>query len=99
MATYSVTLSAAEIRALEHICMDPNDWIQHAFNHRIFTAMQGLSDLEMAKAIKSKKPIITDREKLVELSNEPPMTAWVSAEEWILIPDDPFLCPTTKIAE
>jgi hypothetical protein len=97
MPSYSVTLTAAEIRALKHICLDPNDWIQHAFNHRVFTAMQGLSDLEIAKSIKAGEQIITDREKLVELSKEPAMSEWVITEEWIVNPDDPFQCPAVNI--
>jgi hypothetical protein len=35
--------------------------------------INGLSDLEIAKAIKEERTVITDRNKLVELSNEPAM--------------------------
>lgn len=97
MATYTVTLSDAEIRAMEHVCVDVNEWIQTAFGYRVSTALTGLSDLEMAKAMKFQKPIITDRDELVRQSNEPPMAEWVSAEDYILNPDAPFNNPIVNI--
>lgn len=97
MATYTVTLSDAEIRAMEHVCVDVNDWVQTAFTHRINTAMTGLSDLEMAKAMKFQKPIITDREELIRQSDEPPMSAWVTEEAYILNPDAPFNNPLVNL--
>jgi hypothetical protein len=97
MATYTVTLSAAEIRALEHVCVDADQWVQNAFSHRISTAITALSDLEMAKAMKAQKPIITDRDKLVELSNEPAMIEWLPAEDYKPNPDNPFTVPTVNI--
>lgn len=99
MAKYSVTLSDAEIRAMEHVCTDVNEWVQNAFNHRILTAMTGLSELEMAKALKFKKEIVTNREKLIELSNEPPMSAWLAPEEYNPNPDNPFINPQYKLPE
>jgi hypothetical protein len=97
MATYTVTLSDAEIRGMEHVCVDVNQWIQNAFTHKVNTAMTGLCDLEMAKAMKFQKPIVTNREELVRLSNEPPMADWVSAEDYILNPDAPFNNPLVNI--
>lgn len=97
MATYTITLSDAEIKAMEYVCVDVDSWIQTAFNHRIMTAMAALSDLEIAKAMRDQKPIITDREKLVELSNEPAMAEWVSAEEYNPDPDNPFVTPKVNI--
>lgn len=99
MATYTVTLSDAEIRAMEHICLDPNDWIQNAFNHRINTAINALSDIEIAKAIKAEKTIITDREQLVELSDEPSMEEWLPEENYNPNPDNPFVIPSVKLSE
>jgi hypothetical protein len=97
MATYTVTLSDAEIRAMEHVCLDADDWIQHAFQHRIYTAMIGLSDLEIAKAIKAQREIVTDRERLVELSDEPPMAEWTSEESYNPDPNNPFVNPVVKL--
>ena len=98
MATYTVTLSDAEIRAMEHICLDADDWIQHAFRHRTHTATNGLSDLEIAKAIKEERTVITDRNKLVELSNEPAMAEWADIDAYSPNPDSPFVNPTVKLA-
>ena len=97
MATYTVTLSDAEIRAMEHICLDADDWIQHAFRHRIDTAINGLSDLEIAKAIKEERTVVTDRNKLVELSNEPAMEEWIDVSTYSPNPDNPFVNPTVKL--
>lgn len=97
MATYSITLSDAEIRAMEHICDNADSWIQNAFSHRVLTAMNGLSDLEMAKSMKFQLPIVTDRNKLVENSNEPPMSDWLPMSDYQPNPDDPFRLPTVKI--
>jgi hypothetical protein len=97
MATYTVTLSDAEIRAMEHICLDADDWIQHAFRHRIDTAINGLSDLEIAKAIKEERTVITDRNKLVESSNEPAMAEWADINAYSPNPDNPFVNPTVKL--
>jgi hypothetical protein len=99
MATYTVTLSDAEIRAMEHICLDVDDWIQNAFAHRINTAIQALSDIEIAKAIKDQRTIMTDREKLVELSNEPAMAEWLSEENYNPNPDNPFVIPVVKLSD
>lgn len=97
MATYTVTLTDAEIRAMEHVCLDPDDWIQHVFRHRIQTAIVSLSDLEIAKAIKNQSEIITDREKLVELSDEPLMKDRISESDYNPNPDNPFANPQVKI--
>ncbi len=99
MATYSVTLSDSEIRAMEHICDNADNWIQNAFSHRVFTAINGLGDLEMAKSMKFQRPIVTDRLKLVENSNEPPMSDWLPANEYRIDPDSPFQLPTVRIAD
>jgi hypothetical protein len=99
MATYSVTLSDSEIRAMDHICDNADSWIQSAFSHRVLTAINGLSDLEMAKAMKFQTPIVTDRHKLVENSNEPPMSDWLNASDYHPNPDNPFQLPVVKIAD
>ncbi len=97
MATYTITLSDAEIKAMEYVCVDVDSWIQTAFNHRISTAITALSDLEIAKAMRDQKPIITDREKLVEQSNEPAMSEWLSAEDYNPNPDNPFVVPKVNL--
>jgi hypothetical protein len=97
MVTYSVTLSDAEVRAMEFISINPQDWISNVMQHRAYTATAALSDLEMAKAMKAGRPILTDREKLVEASDEPAMAAWVSEEEYDPNPNNPFAVPTVKI--
>ena len=97
MATYSITLSDAEIRAMQHVCDNADNWIQSAFAHRVSTAMTGLSDLEMAKSMKLQRPIVTDRNKLVQDSDEPPMANWLSECDYQPNPDNPFRLPTMKI--
>jgi hypothetical protein len=99
MTKYTVSLSEAEIRAMEHVCIDVDEWIQTAFRHRVMTAISGLSDLEMAKALKFKRDIITDREKLVEMSKEPPMSSWMSEDQYNPNPDNPFVNPTYQLQE
>lgn len=99
MPLYTVTLTDAELRAMEHVCVDVDQWIQTAFSHRIHTAITGLSDLEMAKAIKNQTPIITDREKLIESSTEPAMAEWLPADEYSPNPDNPFMLPIVRLAE
>ena len=97
MPTYSITLTDAEIRAMQHVALDPEHWVTNVMQHRVHTAMIALSDLEMAKAMKAGQPIITDREKLVEASNEPAMADWVTEEEYDPNPDNPFTTPKVRI--
>jgi len=93
MPKYTITISDAEVRAMKHVCVSIDEWVQNAFRHRVDTAINGLSDLEMSKAIKEQKPILTNRLKLVEMSNEPLMEKWVSSEEYKPNPDNPFTLP------
>lgn len=97
MAEYTIELSEAELKGMKHVCIDPNDWIQNAFQHRVYTAIQGLSDLEIAKAMKAGKEIVTDREKLVELSDEPLASERISPENYNPNPDDPFKNPNVRV--
>ena len=99
MPSYTVTLTDAEFRAMEHVCVEVDKWVENAFSHRVNTAIAGLSDLEMAKSMKFQKPIITDRNKLVELSEEPAMAEWLAADEYNPNPDDPFRLPTVRLAD
>jgi len=99
MPSYTVTLSDAELRAMEHVCVEPEQWIQNAFSHRIMTAITGLSDIEMAKAMKYQKPIITDRDLLIKSSNEPSMAEWLPEKDYKPNPDDPFRLPVIKLAD
>jgi hypothetical protein len=99
MPSYTVTLNDSELRAMEHVCVEVDTWIENAFSHRVNTAIAGLSDLEMAKAMKYQKPIITDRDKLIELSEEPAMAEWLPADEYAPNPDNPFRLPTVKLAD
>lgn len=98
MAEYIVTLTDSEIRAMEHVCLNPDDWIQNAFRHRIDTAMTALSDLEIKKAMHFGTEILTDREKLVEMSDEPLAEQRITAQEYIVNPDDPFKVPNVLIS-
>ena len=98
MAEYTITLTDAEIRAMNHICLEPDDWIQNVFRHRIDTAMMALSDLEIKKSIHFGTEIITDREQLVKNSDEPMASDRISAAEYFINPDDPFVVPVVRVS-
>lgn len=94
MATYSVTLTDAEVRAMQHVAINAEDWIKNAFQHRVDTAFEGLANLEMRKAFHYKQPIIADKSRLVEESTETLAVHRISAEDYVVNPDDPFRIPT-----
>ena len=49
MATYTVTLTDAEDKALRHVALDPQDWIDNAVHNRCRIAMDEIYDSEVAR--------------------------------------------------
>lgn len=49
MATYTVTLTDAEDKALRHVALDPQDWIDNAVHNRCRIAMDDIYSQEVAR--------------------------------------------------
>ena len=67
MNTFTITLTDAELKALAHVALDPQEWIDNAVHERCRLAMEEIFTIEVSRMIAD--PSITeipaDREVVV----------------------------------
>ena len=49
MATYTITLTAAQVKAMEYVALSPQDWVDNCLKNRARQAMDEIYDLEVAR--------------------------------------------------
>jgi hypothetical protein len=76
MATYTITLSAAENKALGFVAVSQNDWIQNAVKERCRIAIEEIVAAEVQRKLAANETISGTKEDIV---NAAPIK---SAAEW-----------------
>ena len=90
MIEYTIELDDAEVRAMEHIAVDPQDWIQNVFNFKIQSSTNEFLKRYVEKQQAQGKDIITDTDLLISESAELPDNQRITKEQYKIFPDDPF---------
>jgi len=65
MATYTVTLTAAEDKAIHVIAIDAQDWIDNAVHERCRIAMEEIVNSEVQRKLANNEPIIGSKDDIV----------------------------------
>jgi len=73
MTTYTVTLSAAEDKALSYVAFSQDEWIQNAVHHRCYAAIEEIVAAEVQRLLTAGQPITGTKDDIV--MNAPIKTA------------------------
>jgi hypothetical protein len=65
MATYTITLSDAEDKALHVVALDAQDWIDNAVHERCRIAMEEIIAAEVQRLLGEGKPITGSKDDIV----------------------------------
>lgn len=65
MATYTITLSDAEDKALGAVAVSQDDWIQNAVHERCRIAMEEIISAEVKRLLDAGQPITGSRDDIV----------------------------------
>jgi hypothetical protein len=65
MATYTITLSAAEDKALHVVAMSAQDWIDNAIHERCRLAIEEIVNAEVQRKLAASEPITGSKEDIV----------------------------------
>jgi len=65
MATYTITLSAAEDKALKSIAFSAQDWIDNAIHERCRIAIEEIVAAEVQRKLAASEPITGSKEDIV----------------------------------
>jgi len=65
MATYTITLSDAEDKALGVVALSQNDWIQNAVHERCRIAIDEIVNAEVQRLLAAGQPIIGSKDDIV----------------------------------
>lgn len=65
MATYTITLSDAEDKALHVVALDAQDWIDNAVHERCRIAMEEIIAAEVKRLLDAGEPITGSRDDIV----------------------------------
>jgi hypothetical protein len=65
MATYTITLTNAEDKALGAVAFSQNDWIQNAVHERCRIAIEEIVNAEVQSKLSAGKPITGSKEDIV----------------------------------
>lgn len=65
MATYTITLSDAEDKALGYVAFSQDEWIQNAIHERCRIAIDEIVNAEVQKKLAGGEPIIGSKEDIV----------------------------------
>jgi hypothetical protein len=65
MTTYTITLSAAEDKALGVVAMSQDDWIQNAVHERCRIAIEEIVASEVQRLLAAGQPITGSKEDIV----------------------------------
>lgn len=69
MATYTITLSDAEDKALGVVAVNQNDWIQNAVHERCRVAMEEIIAAEVQRLLAAGQSITGSKEDIVIAAN------------------------------
>jgi hypothetical protein len=65
MATYTITLSDAEDKALHTVAISAQDWIDNAVHERCRIAIDGIVNAEVQRKLAAGEPITGSKEDIV----------------------------------
>ena len=69
--TFTITLSDAELKALEYVSLTADGWIQNAVHERCRLAMEEMVAQEVSTKLASGQPIAGSKEEIVLASTLP----------------------------
>lgn len=69
MATYTITLSAAEDKALKSVAFSAQDWIDNAIHERCRIAIEEIVAAEVQRKFAANEPITGSKEDIVNAAN------------------------------
>jgi hypothetical protein len=65
MATYTITLSDAEDKALHVVALSAQEWIDNAVHERCRIAMEEIVDAEVQRLLAAGQPIVGSKDDIV----------------------------------
>ena len=65
MATYTITLSDAEDKALHHVAVSAQDWIDNAIHERCRIAIEEIVAAEVQRKLAASEPITGSKDDIV----------------------------------
>ena len=69
MATYTITLSAAEDKALKSVALSAQDWIDNAVHERCRIAIEEIVAAEVQRKLAAGQPIAGSKDDIVLAAN------------------------------
>ena len=69
MTTYTITLSAAEDKALKSVALSAQDWIDNAVHERCRIAMDEIVNAEVQRKLAAGQPITGSKDDIVMAAN------------------------------
>lgn len=69
MATYTITLSAAEDKALKSVALSAQDWIDNAVHERCRIAIEEIVNAEVQRKLAAGQPITGSKDDIVLAAN------------------------------
>ena len=69
MATYTITLSAAEDKALHTVAISAQDWIDNAVHERCRIAIEEIVNAEVQRKLAAGQPITGTKDEIVFAAN------------------------------
>lgn len=69
MATYTITLSAAEDKALHAVALSAQDWIDNAVHERCRIAIEEIVAAEVQRKLIASEPITGSKDDIVMAAN------------------------------
>jgi len=76
MTAYTITLSAAEDKALSYVAMSQQEWIDNAVHERCRIAIEDLVQITVAKCLETGTQIPSSKDAMVDLAFE---RGWVKS--------------------
>jgi len=65
MATYTITLSDAEDKALNHVAISAQEWIDNAVHERCRLAIEEIVNAEVQRKLAASEPITGSKDDIV----------------------------------
>jgi len=69
MATYTITLSDAEDKALKSVAVSAQDWVDNAVHERCRIAIEGIVNAEVQRKLAAGEPITGSKDDIVMAAN------------------------------
>ena len=69
MKQFTITLSDAEYKALSHVALSPEDWINNAVHERCRIAIEEIVSAEVQRKLSINEPITGTKEDIVMAAN------------------------------